>query len=193
MNQDLTALADHLRRSRVLVADVDLALREDHRFLVLKVVHRDANEQLLSPSPIVDVIWHAHLIDTMSYMVMNDALPFIIHHDPRGTHDDDAANRAHWLDNTRACYRARWGDLLAAAWDDGASSAAVRERGARRASVAQVSTPTTANTQEVVKVTLLLPNKRDKVLFLVKETTSVAKVVTHFADRIHAHLSTLRF
>ncbi|KAJ3352870.1 hypothetical protein GGF32_003534 [Allomyces javanicus] len=66
-------------------ADMDLALHEYRRFLILKVVHRDDR----------------------SYKAMKDALPFFIHHDPRGAYDEDAANRTRRLENTRACYRAR--------------------------------------------------------------------------------------
>ncbi|KAJ3346115.1 hypothetical protein GGF32_007964, partial [Allomyces javanicus] len=47
---------------------------------------------------------------------MNDALPFWIHHDPRGGYDEDEANRR--LENTRAYYRARWGDMPAAMWHE---------------------------------------------------------------------------
>ncbi|KAJ3351333.1 hypothetical protein GGF32_004332 [Allomyces javanicus] len=177
-----------LRRSAALAVDLDLALREYRRFLVLKVAHQDANAQLLSPSAIVDQVWHAHLLDTMAYLAMNDHLPFFIHHDPRGAYDEDAANRVRRFDNTRTTYRARWGvDPPGAIWDD--VPAMARAHVGRRPSTTQVP----ANSQGVVKVTLLLPNKRDKVLFLVKETTRVAKVVTHFAHRIHARLATLRF
>ncbi|KAJ3374521.1 hypothetical protein GGF31_007299 [Allomyces arbusculus] len=115
---DLTTLASHLRRSAALPADVDLALREYRRFLILKVMHRDEHAILLSPSPVVDTVWHAHMLDTRAYLAMNDQLPFFVHHDPRGAYDEDAANRARRLDNTRACYRARWGDMPAAVLDD---------------------------------------------------------------------------
>ncbi|KNE64970.1 hypothetical protein AMAG_19406 [Allomyces macrogynus ATCC 38327] len=40
---------------------------------------------------------------------MNQQLPFWIHHGPKGAWVANRANRARRLENTLACYRARWG------------------------------------------------------------------------------------
>tara|TARA_B110000196_G_scaffold70119_1_gene59928 strand:+ start:10733 stop:11260 length:528 start_codon:yes stop_codon:yes gene_type:complete len=44
--------------------DWDLSEREYRRFLALKVIHPDT---ALVPSKQVDIIWHAHILDTRAY------------------------------------------------------------------------------------------------------------------------------
>ncbi|KNE64979.1 hypothetical protein AMAG_10646 [Allomyces macrogynus ATCC 38327] len=83
-------------------------LREYQRFLALKVLHHDNNALLLSPSPAIDFIWHAHILDTKVYVAMCASLPFFIHHDPAGALDP--ASRAHRRAATLATYRARFAE-----------------------------------------------------------------------------------
>ncbi|KAJ3348671.1 hypothetical protein GGF32_006048 [Allomyces javanicus] len=117
---ELDSLAGNLRNDpyTVPVDLIDLALHEYRRFLVLKVVHNDGQAVLLSPSAIIDALWHAHIVDTRAYLAMNEQLPFWIHHEPKGAWDADRTNRARRLENTLACYRARWGEPPAAIWDE---------------------------------------------------------------------------
>ena len=57
-------------------------------FFSLKQREEDWNARKLSPSPIVDQVWHMHLLDTLSYHAAcgNN----FIHHDPRGGVDEFA-------------------------------------------------------------------------------------------------------
>ncbi|KAJ3374536.1 hypothetical protein GGF31_007314 [Allomyces arbusculus] len=50
--------------AQVPAANINLAIREHRRFLVIKVVHNDGNEVLLSPSSVVDAIRHLHILGT---------------------------------------------------------------------------------------------------------------------------------
>ncbi|KAJ3351329.1 hypothetical protein GGF32_004328 [Allomyces javanicus] len=111
---DLSSLADDLYADPTFPLPKDWRCIHNHiveyrRFLVLKVVHRDADAQLLSPSPIVDHIWHAHILDTKAYAAMCAKLPFFIHHNPKGARKTDDQSRARRRENTRACYYARYG------------------------------------------------------------------------------------
>ncbi|KAJ3365276.1 hypothetical protein GGF32_009781 [Allomyces javanicus] len=95
---DLDSLAANLRNdphALVPTADIDLAMHEYRRFLALKVAHNDGNAVLLSPSAIIDAVWHMHILDTRAYF------------EPKGAWDADRANRARRLENTLACYHAR--------------------------------------------------------------------------------------
>ncbi|KAJ3352872.1 hypothetical protein GGF32_003536 [Allomyces javanicus] len=118
---NLAQLAVNLRHdphASVHEADIDLAVREYRRFLILKVVHNDAHALLLSPSPVIDAVWHAHILDTRAYAAMNEHLPSVIHYEPKGDWDADTPNRARRLKNTLTCYRARWGEPPALIWSE---------------------------------------------------------------------------
>ena len=76
------------------------ALLEDFkRFLALKAAHKDFYAALLSPSPRVDELWHAFILDTLVYQEACEAMlgdGGFIHHNPRGGRDaaarwDDAS------------------------------------------------------------------------------------------------------
>jgi len=63
------------------------------KFLALKKTEEDYDATLLSPSPLVDAVWHAHILDTRSYRNANELLHgdyffddnfYFIHHDPSG-------------------------------------------------------------------------------------------------------------
>ncbi|KNE64974.1 hypothetical protein AMAG_10640 [Allomyces macrogynus ATCC 38327] len=116
---NLAQLAVNLRhdpQASVHEADIALAVREYRRFLILKVVHNDAEALLLSPSPVIDAVWHAHILDTRAYAAMNEHLPSPIHYEPKGDWDADTPNRQRRLKNTLTCYRARWGEPPALIW-----------------------------------------------------------------------------
>jgi len=67
------------------------ALLDDYKkFLALKAAHSDFYASLLSPSPRLDELWHAHILDTLAYKEACEAMlgaGGFIHHDPRGGRD----------------------------------------------------------------------------------------------------------
>ncbi|KAJ3374528.1 hypothetical protein GGF31_007306 [Allomyces arbusculus] len=92
-----------------------LLLREYQRFLALKVLHHDNHALLLSPSPVIDQFWHAHILDTKVYTATCAKLPFFLHHDPAGALD--SSSRTHRRAATLATYRARFNeDPMANIW-----------------------------------------------------------------------------
>ncbi|ORZ30985.1 hypothetical protein BCR44DRAFT_1443619 [Catenaria anguillulae PL171] len=97
--------------------DIQLMVKDYRRFLVLKYEHRDENATHLSPSPLIDQVWHEHVLDTQSYIPMCLAIGLWIHHDPDGASDHDAANRARRRENTVDSYTARFGPMNQDVWD----------------------------------------------------------------------------
>jgi hypothetical protein len=51
------------------------------KFMALKVLLKDFDASLLSPGPIVDRMWHLHLLDTKDYQQMCFPIKYI-HHEP---------------------------------------------------------------------------------------------------------------
>ncbi|KNE64984.1 hypothetical protein AMAG_10651 [Allomyces macrogynus ATCC 38327] len=113
---DLSALASSLKHARhPSIADVDLALREYRRFLLLKVAYKDEFATILAAPPPIALVWHLHILDTQAYAAMNARLPFFLHHKLASA--NDAAQRARHLATSRDYYRARWGDPPNSVWD----------------------------------------------------------------------------
>eukprot|EP00854_Cymbomonas_tetramitiformis_P001762 gene1762-2428_t len=101
------------------------AAREYVRFIDLKVALKDFGEGendslLVSPSPIVDAVWHTHLLNTRLYMLFCNAFsPRFVHHSTDGAHD--TVPRKTRLRNTALAYRARFSKAMpATVWDEDA-------------------------------------------------------------------------
>jgi len=93
-------------------------LEEYKRFLALKAAHSDFYAALLSPSPEVDEIWHAHILDTLSYKETCEAMlgaGGFIHHNPRGGLGNDAPARDARRRRTIAFYQAAFRNQAAPA------------------------------------------------------------------------------
>ena len=81
-----------------------LMINEYLKFIACKVASEDFQALYLACPPEIEEIWHTHVLDTMGYKTMNEAiLPpgQFIHHSPDGIYDEDARvqrlNRAHDL------------------------------------------------------------------------------------------------
>ncbi len=76
---------------------------------------KDEDAETLSPPPLIDQVWHLHLLDTRSYQhdlnVLCERLKIapaiFIHHEPDGALD--AQKREQRLQNTIMCYQAAYG------------------------------------------------------------------------------------
>ena len=71
----------------------EAVLEDFKRFLALKAANKDLYAALLSPSPRVDELWHALILDTLAYKEACERMLCggFIHHNPRG--GNDAAER----------------------------------------------------------------------------------------------------
>lgn len=88
---DLRFLYFHIKKNQILPDDLlKSAIKEYRKFMALKMVERDWNAQTLSPPPILDVIWHAHILFTEDYLnFCNVAIGRMVHHNPNGTFEKD--------------------------------------------------------------------------------------------------------
>lgn len=62
------------------------------QFLTLKVKEKDYDATLISPTDIIDQVWHTHILDTQAYLECNHWLlkDKFIHHNPLGAMDQVA-------------------------------------------------------------------------------------------------------
>ena len=85
-----------------------LAMREFVRLMELKVFLRDKDATKISPSPLMDDVWHAAILDTSFYASLQTKLGLTIHHRPSGAMEADAGARAERLVNLTNVYRMRY-------------------------------------------------------------------------------------
>jgi len=67
------------------------AIQAYAEFMTLKIVRNDYDALILSPTSVIDEVWHAHVLDTKSYQSFNArylGAGQLIHHDPLKAMDD---------------------------------------------------------------------------------------------------------
>lgn len=64
-------------------------LREYKRFLVVKMFSGDAQGGVVSPPPLIDEMWHHHILDTKHYSLVCGSLGAFLHHNPDGVDDSE--------------------------------------------------------------------------------------------------------
>ena len=83
------------------------ALAAYKQFMVLKAVSKDFDARKLSPPPLVDEIWHEHILDTRGYRAFCDAaFKQFVDHDPDGVLDCGArrVRRERTLHKLKECF-----------------------------------------------------------------------------------------
>ena len=83
------------------------ALAAYKQFMVLKAVCKDFDATKLSPPPLVDEIWHEHILDTRGYRAFCDAaFKHFVDHDPDGVLDCGARSvrRERTLHKLKECF-----------------------------------------------------------------------------------------
>ena len=83
------------------------ALAAYKQFMVLKAVCKDFDATKLSPPPLVDEIWHEHILDTRGYRAFCDAaFKHFVDHDPDGVLDCGArrVRRERTLHKLKECF-----------------------------------------------------------------------------------------
>lgn len=118
-NVDLLALAKRVQRMHPEY-DADTALCmvvEYKRFMILKIKEQDCDATVLSPSRMVDIVWHAHVLDTKAYASFcAKSSEGFIHHNPDGDLDEARPARyAYTLKLYKSCFTVDppsqfWGD-----------------------------------------------------------------------------------
>ncbi|KAJ3349249.1 hypothetical protein GGF32_005745 [Allomyces javanicus] len=190
---DLSALASALKHARhPLIPDVDLALREYRRFLLLKVAYKDEFATILAAPPPIALVWHLHILDTLAYATMNARLPFFLHHKLASA--SDAAQRARHLATSREYYCARWGDPPNSVWDPPPLSPPAPRPPAAAAPPAQSqSKPAQDTTGNKLRFRVRFEQEDKDIEFIIGPNTTVGKVKTAIADRWPYDAASMQF
>lgn len=88
---DLRFLFMYLKQENILYENtIKKAIAEYRNFMFAKQQIHDNNGLLLSPCPIVDTIWHTHILFTENYQQFCDAIiGFFVHHRPNGKYETE--------------------------------------------------------------------------------------------------------
>ena len=96
-----------------LVYDVSAAraLEEFRRFVTLKVILKDPDATILSPSPLMDLMWHAAILNTKLYRELQQQVGMTLDHSTDGAAQDPVSTQARQdrLDCMRAMHQLKWG------------------------------------------------------------------------------------
>jgi len=103
-NLDLAFLVPMLSRKVPKALNLNELVKEYKRFLALKVIFEDFEEPFtLSPSALVDLVWHLHISYTKQYRLSCSLLGATIDHNPDAANDPDKV-REKRLKMTKALY-----------------------------------------------------------------------------------------
>ena len=90
MALDLDFLAPTLSSKLPPSVDIKQLIAEYKKFLVIKVTSKDTQCPMnLSPSSLIDQVWHEHILNTAKYREACTVLGVFIDHDPSGAMDED--------------------------------------------------------------------------------------------------------
>jgi hypothetical protein len=89
-----------------------MALREFERFLELKQFVKDSKPDKLSPTPLMDAVWHAALLETELYDRIEEHIGMRLHHSTSGAATDavSSAAREARLTAMRQLYKLRYNE-----------------------------------------------------------------------------------
>tara|TARA_B100001113_G_scaffold240257_1_gene197586 strand:- start:158 stop:637 length:480 start_codon:yes stop_codon:yes gene_type:complete len=115
-------LNDKNRSKLISQVLVDISEKEYRRFLTLKVENPDVR---LTPTPLMDLFWHAHILDTISYAEdCEKILGGFMHHVPNfGPYQKEGVlfNEEKSWNDTLSLYKQRFGEepILGGIHDEG--------------------------------------------------------------------------
>ena len=163
------------------------------QFLALKAASLDIDATKLSPPPLIDRMWHEHVLDTKRYApACLTAFGHPIHHDPNG--DADVESRARRREATLVALEKVYGD----AYDEEIWAFPAEERPKRkRAVVKREDTPASRTRRRTTTSSSLNIRIRaqcgEETFFKVKTTTKLDKIFNAYATRKGVAATDLRF
>ena len=189
-----TELASRLQRKLgISAAEARKRVKAYKQFLALKAASLDIDATKLSPPPLIDRVWHEHVLDTKHYApACLAAFGHPIHHDPNG--DADVGLRARRREATLVALEKVYGDDYdEEIWAFPAEAPPKR----KRAVVKREGTPASRTRRRTTTPSSLNIRIRDitgeETFFKVKTTTKLDKVFNAFATRKGVAASDLRF
>ena len=163
------------------------------QFLSLKAATLDIDATKLSPPPLIDRVWHEHVLDTKHYApACLAAFGHPIHHDPNG--DADVQLRYRRREATLVALEKVYGD----AYDEEIWAFPAEERPKRkRAVVKREDTPASRTRRRTTTSSSLNIRIRaqcgEETFFKVKTTTKLDKIFIAYATRKDVAWTDLRF
>ena len=162
------------------------------QFLVLKAACLDLDATKLSPPPLIDRVWHEHVLDTKRYApACLSAFGHPIHHDPNG--DEDVESRARRREATLVALEKVYGDDYDEELWAFPAEAPPRRRRRREAEDTPASRTRRRTTTPSSLNIRIRDQTGDETFFKVKTTTKLDKVFNAFATRKGVAASDLRF
>ncbi|RDW60196.1 hypothetical protein BP5796_11802 [Coleophoma crateriformis] len=104
-----TASQDHI--ARIYNVTIERAVEELRRLLAIKTFMRDYDADKISPTPLMDHMWHATILDTRLYSDLQKALECVLHHRPGGASYAEAEARKLRLKTMKALYTAYFSEI----------------------------------------------------------------------------------
>ena len=90
MALDLSYLVPMLSSKLPPSVDIKQLIEEYKKFLAIKVISNDTQCPMnLSPSALIDQVWHEHILHTVKYREACTSLGVFIDHDPFGSEEED--------------------------------------------------------------------------------------------------------
>ena len=197
---DLEKLKSRVKPS----ADVQQYLR----FLALKAGAQDWCATKISPPAEVDALWHAHILDTVSYQDTCKLLGDFVHHDPDG--GDDPKARAQRRLRALKMYEEAWGTApemwkvqevggrraAPAVKEEGTSSRAPLARAAKgpaTAAAAAAPAPAPAPPTDRINIKVVTQDGNETFVNNLKMTKSLIHMKRAWCQQKGTCLSTVRF
>ena len=198
-------LSNRLRRAHGWSEAFTNAALEGYReFMKLKILQEDWDADKLSPSLIIDQVWHAHIFDTKSYARACDAYAgHMIHHNPDGGLNQE--ERSERIKITKATLIGLCGNKFdKEVWSFGQENTRTssNENKRRRVDTVEGEVEDEKKDQDddfskAESITVMLRSKEngivDETYFKILRTTKLHKVFEVYAQRKGVHVNKLRF
>jgi hypothetical protein len=115
---DVEKIVARLGRQFIKKEEAAAAVKEFARFVLLKMRARDYEGGLLSPSPLVDAVWHEMILDTRMYakFCLEVCKGGVLQHDPDGASDEEVVARTKRQKRTTRSYFHDFGSLDESIW-----------------------------------------------------------------------------
>ena len=168
------------------------ALGAYKQFMVLKAVCKDFDATKLSPPPLVDEIWHEHILDTRGYRAFCDAaFKQFVDHDPDGVLDCGArrVRRERTLHKLKECFEDEYDKSI---WTYPPDRPPKRKRAVVKDEPEPQRRTTNLRSSGSLNISVRDANGRVE-YFTVKPTTPLERVLNAWSTRVGVCAASVRF
>ncbi|CAI6334821.1 unnamed protein product [Periconia digitata] len=94
-----------LNAARMFAVSESAVIEEFRRLLVIKVFVTDVDGSKISPTPLMDQLWHAAILDTKFYAQLQSVFGVMLHHNPSGAAEEQTSQRQKRLETMQVLYK----------------------------------------------------------------------------------------